>query len=204
MASLRVRVIRLGQICTKGYRDVAQKWERTSRGGHLPRTCSKGFMPRLPDGNDAAAIDEGPPNAPSRQEAVTFFTWQWTAVAVDGHRSGGFAARVNVLLASPSVTVTRARKGIQVTGDIRDTILDLGVVGRAEADPANDVRLQAELATPPCGPRPFGATAGLDADLEARDPRRLYQWISRHGARWEPLAGPPATTDAPHALERAS
>jgi radical SAM-linked protein len=160
----------------------------------------------LPDGIDAVAIDVVPPGTPSLQEAVTFCTWQWTAVAVDGRPIGeqDLAGRVEALLASPSVIVTRARKGAQVTDDIRESILDLSVVGPAEAEPAIGVRLQADLATQPRSLRPSEVTAGLGADLEERDTRRLYQWISRDGAGREPLAGPPATTDAPHALERAS
>jgi radical SAM-linked protein len=160
----------------------------------------------LPDGIDAVALDVVQPGTPSLQEAVTLSTWQWTAVAVSGHPIGEpeLARRVEALLASPSVIVTRARKGAQVTDDIRDSILDLGVVGPAQAEPANGVRLQAHLATQPRSLRPSEVTAGLGADLEERDTRRLSQWISRDGARWEPLAGPTAATDAPHALERAS
>jgi radical SAM-linked protein len=160
----------------------------------------------LPVGVDAVAVEAIGPGTSSLQEAVASCTWQWTAVAVDGNpiSEQELTDRVAALLASPSLTVTRPRKGAQVTDDIRDSVLDLGVIGPAGPGPLDGIRLQADLSAQPRSLRPSEVTAGLGDDLESRDTRRLYQWISRDGARWEPLAGPPATTDAPHALGRAS
>jgi radical SAM-linked protein len=170
--------------------------------GTLPARLSAA----LPVGVDAVAAQAIEPGTSSLQEAVASCTWQWTAVAVDGRpiSERELTDRVAALLASPSVTVTRPRKGAQVTDDIRDSVLDLGVIGPVGPDLADGIRLHADLSAQPRSLRPSEVTAGLGAGLESRDTRRLYQWISRHGARWEPLAGPPATTDAPHALGRAS
>ncbi len=160
----------------------------------------------LPDGVDAVAAETIAPGTPSLQEAVSSCSWQWTVIAVEGApiTERELERRVTALLAAPSVTVTRLRKGAEVTDDIRDAVLDLCVVGPAGPDALDGVRVQADLAVKPRSIRPSEVVAGLGADIEERDTRRLNQWISRPGARWEPLAGPPATTGAPHAMERAS
>jgi len=161
--------------------------------GTLPAALSAA----LPVGVDAVAVEPIAPGTPSLQEAVTSCTWQWTAVGAEGAAVSEqqLTDRVAALLAAPSVTVTRMRKGSEVTDDIRDAVLDLCVLGPAGADPGAGVRLQADLAAQPRSLRPSEVLAALGADLEERDTRRLHQWISRHGARWEPLADSPEATE---------
>jgi radical SAM-linked protein len=151
----------------------------------------------------AAVLDGG---GPSLQEAVTSCTWRWTALGAEGAAldEAELAGRAARFLASDSVMVTRRRKGAEVTDDIRDAVLGLRVVGPAGPILPGGVVVEAELACQPRSLRPSELLAGLGADLVERDTRRLNQWISRDGARWEPLAGPAAATDAPHAMVRAS
>jgi radical SAM-linked protein len=160
----------------------------------------------LPDGVDAVAAETVVAGTPSLQEAVTSCTWRWTAVGVEGAvlDPADMAQRAARLMASTSVVVTRARKGVEVIDDIRDAVLDLRVLGTSMAPLVGGVVLQADLAAQPRGLRPSELLAGLGADLIERDTRRLHQWISRDGARSEPLEGPSEATSASHALERAS
>ena len=130
------------------------------------------------------------------------------------------AERVAAILDATEVVVTRVRKGAQVTDDIRPGILDLRI-GRppspdagngssAAADVSPDstegVWLEVELTCQPRSLRPSELLAAFGDRVEERHVRRLNQWISRDGARWEPLipASPTDATSAPHALERAS
>ncbi len=163
----------------------------------------------LPDGVDAVAAAALPAGAASLQEEVTSCTWQWVAVTagrgpVD---PGALAVSCEQLLAGSTLVLTRHRKGREVTEDVREAVLDLRVLGPAGLPYAGGVRLQAELACRPRSLRPAELLAGLGAGgaLQERDPRRLHQWISRDGARWEPLEAPRVATDAPPApSERAS
>jgi radical SAM-linked protein len=167
----------------------------------------------LPGGIDVVAAAPIPPRTPSLQEAVTSCSWQWTAVSVGGLSGEVLAAelaqRVDALLSAPSLTVTRTRKGREVTDDIRDTVLELRVLGPVPVgidapDARSGVRLEAELATQPRSLRPSELLAGLGADLEERDPQRTHQWISLDGARREPIPLRGEAAVAPCALERAS
>jgi radical SAM-linked protein len=160
----------------------------------------------LPNGVDAVAAAAIVAGTPSLQEAVTSCTWRWTAVGPDDGPldPADLAERATRLMASASVMVTRRRKGVEVTDDIRDSVLDLRVLGSTMVSIVGGVDIEAELAAQPRGLRPSELLAGLGADLVERDTRRLHQWISRHGARSEPLAVPSGATSAPHALERAS
>jgi radical SAM-linked protein len=160
----------------------------------------------LPEGVDAVAAEAVVAGTPSLQEAVTVCTWRWTAVGPDDEPldEADLAERAARLMASSQVLVTRRRKGAEVTDDIRDAVVDLVVVGPSGPPLSGGVVLQADLAAQPRSLRPSELLAGLGAELVERDTRRLHQWISRDGARWEPLAGPPEATGAPHALRRAS
>jgi len=168
-----------------------------------------GFVTRvsasLPDGVDAMAAVAVGPGTPSLQEAVTSCTWQWSVRPDGGGRLDGpaLAASVARAVAAPSLTVTRLRKGLEVTDDIRDAVLDLRVLGPVTGTP-DAVRLEAELASQPRSVRPGELLPVLGADLEAYDTRRTHQWISREGDRREPLEVPEPAPTAPRALERAS
>jgi radical SAM-linked protein len=172
----------------------------------------------LPAGVDAVAVAPIEPRTPSLQEDVSSCTWRLAAVAADGCAAVGeaeMAERAAALLAAPSALVARSRKGVEVTDDIRPGIIDLRVLGAVGAvpfdgalggGPAAGVWLDAELGTRPRGLRPSELLGALGPDLAEGHVRRLHQWISRDGARWEPLGldTPTAATDAPHALERVS
>jgi radical SAM-linked protein len=161
------------------------------------------LSPLLPVGLDihrVAAIDR---SMLSLQEAVVACDWRLEVVGVD---TSTLQEAVEAMLAAEQVTVTRERKGKEVSDDIRPAMLALHV--------AADGWLEAELATQPRGVRPselvaalstFVArpdTAGDGAPLEEGRVCRTHQWIVLDGARQEPL--PPGATWAPHAQARAS
>ena len=155
------------------------------------------LSPALPVGIDvvaAALIDD---RAPSLQADVSACRWE---VDLRDTTVAALSPLASQLLETASVVVTRERKGQQVTDDIRPAILALDVLG--PVDEGGGSRLACELATKPRGVRPAELLAALGPGLEAVRLCRTHQWISRDGAREEPL--PFRATDAPHALERAS
>jgi radical SAM-linked protein len=166
--------------------------------GSLPARLSAA----LPDGVDAVAaatIDSG---APSLQEEVSSCTWRLVVASADGGATAaaGLAPMVERVLDADRLVVTRLRKGTEVTDDVRPAILSIRLLDEAP----DGVWLECDLATRPRSLRPSELVAALGPGLEEREVRRLHQWIERDGARWEPLSAPPAATDAPHALGRAS
>jgi len=107
---------------------------------------------------------------------------------------------VERVLAAPVITVTRQRKGRDVTDDVRPYVLDLAVVGPSE----HGTTIHAHLATQPRGLRVSELLAVLDADWEEGQVRRTNQWTLIDGARTEPLPGRLAATSASHEHVRAS
>jgi hypothetical protein len=163
----------------------------------------------LPLGVDATAAAVISPGTPSLQADVTSCTWRWVAAPTYGADPLGseeLAGRVAAVLGASSVVVTRPRKGVEVTDDIRAGISQLQVLGPVGPDPSLGTWLEAELACRPRALRPSEVLVALDPRLEERQVRRTNQWILRDGAQVEPLvaACPPGATAAPHALERAS
>jgi radical SAM-linked protein len=168
----------------------------------------------LPSGVDATAIELLAPGLPSLQEDVVSCRWRWLAAPIEGSDPPGsrdrwaerLLARVESVLAAPSVIVTRTRKGEELTDDIRAGIENLQLIGLAGPDPAHGVWLQADLACRPRALRPSEVLSALSPDLELRQVCRTHQWILRSGARTEPLrvAAPSGATEAPHAMGRAS
>ena len=163
----------------------------------------------LPLGVDATAAAVIAPGTPSLQEDVSSCTWRWVAAPVDEADplgSEAVASRVAAVLGAASVVVTRPRKGVEVTDDIRAGIAHLQVLGPVGPDPSLGTWLEAELACRPRALRPSEVLVALDPGLEERQVRRMHQWILRDGARAEPLvaAHESGATAAPHALERAS
>lgn len=151
----------------------------------------------LPAGVDAVAAAEIEPGAPSLQQDVTSCTWRWqVANPVDSVSPPGLDQRVAAVRDASSVVVARHRKGTAVREDIRPSILDLQL--------ASDGWLTAELAAQPRSIRPADVVAALGPELEERAVRRVHQWISRFGARREPVELPRPATSAAHAMERAS
>jgi radical SAM-linked protein len=190
----------------------------------------------LPVGVEATAAKVVDPSTLSLQEEVTSCTWRWATAIIDDADPIGeeeWAARVADILAASEVVATRTRKGVDVTDDIRPAIVALRTLGpgrpqRPQAEPEVHAGpgapptppagpggaeapfaamwLEAELACQPRSLRPSELLAALAPGWRDRDVRRTHQWISRDGARSEPLAValPSGATDAPHAWERAS
>ncbi|HWG73974.1 MAG TPA: TIGR03936 family radical SAM-associated protein [Acidimicrobiales bacterium] len=178
----------------------------------------------LPVGVDALAAVAIEAGTPSLQEDVTLCTWRWAVVAAEGRGeplARDLAGRVGEVLAASSVTVSRLRKGSEVVEDIRPAIEALRVLTGASgpaggggpaggsgstgsSGPAVPVWLEADLATQPRSIRPSDVLAALGPGLAEQDVRRLHQWISRNGARWEPIGPASDATGAPRAMERAS
>lgn len=165
----------------------------------------------LPEGVEVTRAAPLEPGAPSLQEEVSSCAWRWTVV--DPGRRGldpdELSADCERLLSEPTVTLTRQRKGRETADDVRPGILALRVLGAAAGGPDDGpgVLVEAELACRPRSLRPSELQQCLAAGgsrLEERDGRRLHQWISQGGARWEPLGAPVTATPAPHATERAS
>jgi len=160
-----------------------------------------GLSAALPEGIDVLAIAPAEDRTFSLQEEVTVCTWRLAVTSADpGIATPDVEARLSQLLAADSVVITRTRKGREVTEDIRPAVLAIRPIG-----PTDDgMWLECDLATQPRSLRPVELVSALGADVEERFVRRIHQWIERDGARWEPLAAPPAAPNAPHALERAS
>ena len=171
----------------------------------------------LPPGIDIMAVAPVERSSGSLQQVVTSCEWAMTFTGVS---RPGLEAQVATLLASPSVPVTRERKGRQVQDDLRPSVLALRVAGTDGTAGTSDfaVELEAELATQPRGVRPIelvrglaavtGATEGPTAGLPVLARAcRTQQWIERDGIREEPLVTsgiPSGGARATHALERAS
>ena len=113
------------------------------------------------------------PGTPSLQQAVTSCTWRIEVTGPDPGEVGGAAVRS--ALAADQLVVTRARKGHEVTDDLRPLILSLAVTGPTP----NGAELVAELATQPRGLRP--------AELLARPRRREPRGSPRAGAPNPPM-----------------
>ena len=166
------------------------------------------LSPALPAGIDVtgAAVVDG--RTGSLQESVTSCTWELEAVGAPPDEVADLLGRA---LAAGSLVITRERKGVEVTDDVRPAIVSASVVGSApcvsegyvDHDPG--ALVVAELATHPRSLRPAEFLAALSPGLREGHVRRTHQWIMRDGARSEPLqSGASGATDAPHAEARAS
>ena len=163
------------------------------------------LSPALPAGIDvtgAAVVDA---RTGSLQEEVSFCTWELEAVGAPVEEVDHLLGRA---LAAGSIVVTRQRKGSDVTDDVRPAIVSARVVGPPPCigdgyvDHAPGALVVAELAVHPRSLRPAEFLTALGPGLREGHVRRTHQWITRDGARWEPL--PEGATDAPHAEVRAS
>lgn len=162
----------------------------------------------LPAGVEVVASAPVEPGTPSLQHDVTSCDWDIEVVGVEPPHLHAVTRRA---LSAPALVITRERKGQPVTDDVRPAVVHAVVVGATSAG----ALLRCELATQPRGLRPAEllSALALGADgpqLELGLVRRTSQWISRDGARWEPLPTgatkrTAAPDGAPHApLERAS
>lgn len=153
----------------------------------------------LPAGIACTGAAAVPPGADSLQEAVAACGWR---IEVLGAPLDAVADAVAAALAADALEVTRSRKGREAVDDIRPAVLAVDVLA---ATPAG-VLLDAELGVHPRSVRPSELVAALGAGLEEGRVTRTHQWISRSGARREPLdaVAPDDATQRPHAEARAS
>ncbi len=136
----------------------------------------------LPVGLTATGVVVVDRRMPSLQQAVTSCTWQIDVRDVDPVI---VEASIDRLLGCDEVTVTRERKGKEVTDDLRPAVLSLAVVSPFE----DGVRLIAELGTQPRSARVSEVLSALDPPLVEHRVLRLHQWIQTDdGRRADPMA----------------
>jgi radical SAM-linked protein len=146
----------------------------------------------LPVGVDVMAAAVLADGSDSLQQIVTSCTWEVAvATTAAGAGEGSLRTLVSTALAADTLPIERERKGQTTTEDVRPGILSVELIGP-------DL-LRCELATQPRGLRPAELLRAVDPSLEEADVRRTAQWISRDGAREEPL--PLDATAAPQAPE---
>ena len=170
----------------------------------------------LPPGMVVTDAEPADRSGPSLQQAVVACTW-WAAVV--GLDEAAVADGVEQLLDRTEITVTRERKGKQVTDDIRPSIERVRVVPGGEglplpatvaaeigaeeiAGPDGSVVIELVLAAQPRAVRPAEVLGVVDPVLEERRVVRLSQWMVLDGARQE--LGSSAATRAVPAEVRAS
>ncbi|CAN5405573.1 hypothetical protein BH10ACT1_BH10ACT1_18380 [soil metagenome] len=151
----------------------------------------------LPVGLEVTSVGIIESNATSLQQAVTSCEW---SIEIRGAAPADVADAIEATMAAPELTITRQRKGKDVTDDVRPYLLELAVVGPTE----HGTEIEAHLATQPRGLRIGELIALLGTGGEEGRVRRTNQWMLLDGARTEPLAGPPGATSAPRAEVRAS
>jgi radical SAM-linked protein len=144
----------------------------------------------LPSGLDVTAVCALEAGAPSLQHDVECCRWEITVPAAIGN-----ASEVEKFLTSPTVVVTRQRKGQEVTDDIRPVVRSLQIDQSGTSQ-----LLAAELATGSRGLRPSELLDALGMDISEARMVRSHQWIQRDGVRREPIPAP----DAPPAQRQAS
>lgn len=159
------------------YLDVSVKPDAGIPVSDLPGRLSSA----LPSGLDVVAAAPVQPGDASLQEAVTSCTWR---IEVPGWDLDDAGQHVDAALAADELVLTRTRKGKEVTDDLRPAVLSLAVVGPSPWG----VELEAELATQPRGLRPAELLAVLSPSAHEGHVLRTAQWISRDGAKVEPLA----------------
>jgi radical SAM-linked protein len=164
-----------------------------------------GLTELLPEGmvvQAAAAIGmaEG-----SLQQEVGSCDWELEVLGVVGEE---LEERIERLLAAPSLTVQRERKGRQTEDDLRPAILALAMTRESGSEQGDHPigRLRAVMATHPRGVRPGDLVSALGTDVVLARACRTHQWIERDGARFEPLSVSGLATDpvVAHASGRAS
>ena len=162
----------------------------------------------LPEGIDVVGLAVIGDRRDSLQHEVTSTTFEITCA---GASVEDLASSVAAALASPTIVITRTRKGVAAEDDVRPAILAVeGLEAVSTDDDRPAVRFTAELATQPRGLRPAELLTALGAvgspALEEVRVRRTHQWISRaDGARVGPLdelpPDPPDALGEPPALQ---
>jgi radical SAM-linked protein len=232
----RVRFGKLGKIRFLSHRDIARVWERALRRSGVRAAYSEGFSPRprlsfglalstgyeslgeyldidlaeavdpaelpgivtpsLPQGMEAQVAISIPPGTDSLQQAVTSSSWRLEVV---GPHAAQLTEAVERALALDELPIVVERKGAESQLDARPAIVALT---------ADQLILEAELATQPRSLRPAELLRALDPTWTLGRVLRTHQWTSVDGARCEPIPfgdlGARGATSTPHAEARAS
>jgi radical SAM-linked protein len=130
----------------------------------------------LPVGVDVTGAVGLADRAPALQESVSSVAYR---ITVDG--VSDLDARVEAVTASPSLIVTRTRKGLDVTEDLRAVLWHLDIV---ETHSDGGV-IEFETATRPGALRASDILTTLG--VASAHVVRTNQWIERAGSRLEPL-----------------
>lgn len=134
----------------------------------------------LPDGMEVTAAAPLQGGTPSLQEAVTWCTWEFALAA---ELRAAAAEWVDEVRTASTLPLQRERKGRRRTSDVRSAVGGLMI-----ADASGGSVLVAELGTKPWAVRPAEFLRLIAPPLAAGGVRRLHQWITRDGERYEPLA----------------
>ena len=151
----------------------------------------------LPVGLEVTGLVVIPSSTTSLQQAVASCEWD---IEIRSVAPDQVTPAVERVLAADELTITRQRKGKDVTDDVRPYVLDLAVVGPSDAG----TTVHAHLATQPRGLRVSELLALLDPSWEEGLVRRTAQWTLIDGARRAPLEVPAEATSTSHAEARAS
>lgn len=170
--------------------------------GALPDDAGLGDLPArltaaLPVGIEVTGVVEIATSVDSLQQAVTSCSWR---VEIRDAEPAEVAEAIAATLDASELTITRQRKGKDVTDDVRPYLLELAVVGRTDAG----TEIDAHLATQPRGLRISELIALLNPAWVEGRVRRLNQWTLLDGARCEPFEAATGATSAPHVQARAS
>src|SRR5580658_8908821 len=141
----------------------------------------------LPVGMSVQAVAPVAMSEGSLQQEVASCDWELEVLEVVGEE---LDERIERLLAAPTLTVARERKGRQTEDDIRPAILTLVPI-RVDGSEQGEHpigRFRAALATHPRGARPSDVLSALGTDVVLARACRTHQWIERDGARFEPLS----------------
>jgi len=142
----------------------------------------------LPPGmtiNGAVIVDR---SELSLQAVVLGCTWAFQRT---GLNAAELSERVDAVMASEEVVITRTRKGNEVVDDVRPAIERL----RVNSEDPDDPELIADLAVKPRSLRPLELLKALGIDAPAAHIRRIEQWTGPVDARSTPLEVPSARTE---------
>lgn len=168
-----------GQESVAEYLDVDLRL-RAEEVIHLAPSLPERLSAVLPDGMDVTAAAPLMPGAESLQEAVTWCTWEFALAGADRAAAAEWLAGV---CTAETLPLQRERKGKVTTSDVRTAIGHLQI----NDAPSGSV-LVADLGTKPRAVRPAEFLHLTTHPLAAGRIRRLHQWITRDGNRYEPLA----------------
>jgi radical SAM-linked protein len=158
-----------------------------ARPGEIPLADLPGVLSELlPEGMSVQAVAAIPMAEGSLQQEVASCDWELEVLEVVGEE---LEERIGRVLAAPSLTIKRERKGRPVEDDIRPAILALVLTHHDGSEQGEHPigRFRAALATHPRGVRPGDLLAALGTDVVLARACRTHQWIERDGARYEPL-----------------